>query len=318
MFVFVVGTGRCGTTLVHELLCRHPSAGFISNIDDKLSRLDLHGRWNGPVFRRMPAREASLRPLKDSRALLERGRARVAPSEAWELLDRQVMSGFSRPCRDLLAEDATPWLRNRLSDFFRSRLAAQGSDLLIHRLTGWPRTGLLHAALPEARFIHVVRDGRAVANSWVQMGWWDGYRGPDNWYLGPLSPEDRLTWERSGRSFPVLAALGWQMLINAFVEARDRLPAERWLEIRYEDLLNDPATAVPRLLEFAGLAPDAAWERGIARHPFERQRAVAYRDDLDEATIAAMESAIATTLLRFGYPVMATGDPTDRRLRAVD
>lgn len=315
MFVFVVGTGRCGTTLVHELLCRHPSTGFISNVDDKLSRLDLHGRWNGAIFRRMSARNASLRPLKDSRILLERGRARLAPSEAWELLDRQVVSGFSRPCRDLLAEDATPWLRARLSEFFTSRRTAQGSDVLVHRLTGWPRTGLLHAALPDARFIHVVRDGRAVANSWLQMGWWDGYRGPDSWYLGPLSPEDQATWERTGRSFPVLAALGWQMLIRAFVEARDRLPADRWLQVRYEDLLADPATRVPQLLEFAGLSPNAEWERGVARHPFESQRAVAYRHHLDAATLAGMESAIAGTLQRLGYQLTTTRDAIARNCR---
>jgi hypothetical protein len=306
MFVFVVGTGRCGTTLVHELLCRHPDVGFISNVDDTLSRMQLPGAWNGRLFRRGQARAAGLRPLKDSRTLLERGRLRVAPSEGWRLLDRQVMSGFSRPCRDLVEEDATPWVRERLRGLFTDRLAAQRADVLVHRLTGWPRTGLIAAALPEARFIHVVRDGRAVANSWLQMGWWDGYRGPDNWYLGPIDEADRRAWERSGRSFPVLAALGWQLLIRAFEEARDRRDPAAWFQVRYEDLLAQPEVSLERLLAFTGLDRSPEWERGVARHAFDVGRANAYRRDLGEDAVRAIETAIGRTLARYGYPPVPT------------
>ena len=32
----VAGTGRCGSTLVQEMLCRHPAIGFVSGLDDML------------------------------------------------------------------------------------------------------------------------------------------------------------------------------------------------------------------------------------------------------------------------------------------
>ena len=35
-YIFVIGTGRCGSTLTEEILCRHPEVGFISNLDDRL------------------------------------------------------------------------------------------------------------------------------------------------------------------------------------------------------------------------------------------------------------------------------------------
>ena len=66
-------------------------------------------------------------------------------------------------------------------------------------MTGWPRAGFLHAVFPDARYVNVIRDGRAVANSWLQMDWWLGYRGPEHWHFGPLSDEHREVWERSGR-----------------------------------------------------------------------------------------------------------------------
>jgi hypothetical protein len=45
---FVIGTGRCGSTLVQEVLARHPEVGFVSNLEDKLPLLDLCGRWHTP------------------------------------------------------------------------------------------------------------------------------------------------------------------------------------------------------------------------------------------------------------------------------
>ena len=48
--VFVVGTGRCGSSLVHEMIAPHHDVGFVSNIDDNLPFLDLKGRYNNLLF----------------------------------------------------------------------------------------------------------------------------------------------------------------------------------------------------------------------------------------------------------------------------
>src|SRR5690242_3167524 len=100
MLALVIGTGRSGTTLVQETLSRHPATGFISGLDDKLSRLNLSGRWNSRLYRMTAQRDPKMRALAESTRLLERGRLRVAPSEAYNLLDRHVFAGFSTPCRD--------------------------------------------------------------------------------------------------------------------------------------------------------------------------------------------------------------------------
>lgn len=301
MLAVVVGTGRCGSTLVQELLTRHPSVGFISGVDDKLSRLNLGGRFNGRIYRRMAPRPPGMTSLKHSTRLLERGRMRVAPSEAYRLIDRHVFAGFSRPCRDLLAEDLTPRMAARLRAFFNRRIERQGCDVLLQHLTGWPRTGFLAAAYPELRVIHVIRDGRAVANSWLQMGWWDGWRGPDNWLYGPLPAPLRQEWEDSGRSFPVLAALGWRMLMDAYAQARTLHPAAQWLDVRYEDLVRAPNEQTARMLSFLGLEWAPAFEAGFAKHHFHSERDAAYRHELTDAQVAAMERALDKSLPQWGY-----------------
>jgi len=63
MLGFVIGTGRCGSTLVQEVLARHPEVGFVSNLEDKLPGLDLCGRWNNLLLRRAAPRVPALVPF---------------------------------------------------------------------------------------------------------------------------------------------------------------------------------------------------------------------------------------------------------------
>lgn len=301
MLILVVGTGRCGSTLVTETLARHPEVGFISNIDDKLALLDLPGRGNPRLFRHSAPRAPGMVAFRSRARLIEAARLRVAPSEAWNLLDRQVMPHFSNPCRDLVGADLTPAVERRLQRFVERRLAAQRTPHLMLSLTGWPRTRFLTAAFPDARVVHVVRDGRAVAASWLRMGWWDGYRGPDNWFLGPLPGPYQQEWLDSGRSFTLLAGLGWKMLLDAFAAARAEAPAGQWHDLRYEELVADPRSQVKEMLESLALNWTPEFERGFGRCTFENGRLDAYRRELDPGGLSLLDARLADHLDRWGY-----------------
>ena len=147
----------------------------------------------------------------------------------------------SRRCEIFVAGDVTPWLERRFRAFFNERAAAQHTDTFLHKFTGWPRAGFIRGVFPSARFIHVVRDGRAVANSWLQMPWWLGFEGPDHWQWGPLPADLAAEWDESGQSFVVLAGLLWKMLIDAFDSARTVIPAADWLESALRGRRGQPA-----------------------------------------------------------------------------
>src|SRR5205823_12944314 len=110
-FAFILGTGRCGSTLLHELVARHPDVGFVSNIGDRLARAPA-GSWQAGLYRRLPT------------GATRKGRLRLAPSEGFLVLDREVSPVISEPARDLMASDATPWLAARFRRFFEARAAA--------------------------------------------------------------------------------------------------------------------------------------------------------------------------------------------------
>lgn len=300
VLVFICGTGRCGSTLVTEILARHPEVGFVSNADDKLSLLDPTGRWNNALFRRTGPRDPSLVPFKSRRRLLEVGRLRFAPSEGWEILKRQVSPMFCNTYRDLVADDLNPWLEQRLRRFFERRIAAQRKSVFVHHLTGWPRAGLLQAVFPQARFVHVIRDGRAVANSWLQMPWWNGYEGPGRWDdFGPLPERYMAEWQRSGESFVVLAGLAWKLRMDAFERARAAVPSDQWVDLRLEEVLADPRPQFEALLEFAGLDWTREFEAGFARYRFHPGRS--FRRDLSPANLARLERILGGHLRTYGY-----------------
>jgi Sulfotransferase family len=277
--------------MVEEALARHPDAGFVSNLEDRWRVGALARRWNNPIYQVVPP------------SLTRKGRLRFAPSEGYRALDREVSPILSRPWRDLTAADVTPWLADRIRRFFDSRAAAQGRPFFIHKFTGWPRAGFLARIFPEARFIHIVRDGRAVANSWLQIDWWEGYTGTDHWQWGPLPEPYRSEWCSSGYSFPVLAAILWKVLIDAHAAAAATLPADRWLELRYEDVVKSPHDAFATMLGFAGLPPVPAFTRALGRFSFTSDRTQAFRRDLDEKTVGALSQSLQKHLARRGYVI---------------
>lgn len=83
---------------------------------------------------------------------------------------------------------------------------------------------------PNSRFIHLVRDGRDVANSVVAMGWsgniWDACR----------------TW--------IEAEALWEHFVR-------RLPPDRYITVRYEELVADPQRVLSNVCTFLRTRFDA-------------------------------------------------------------
>lgn len=290
MYVFALGTGCCGSSLIQEILARHPDVGFLSNVDDRLARLDLSGRPNNALYRLV------------RQEWTRKGRVRFAPSEGYRLLTREVSPLLAFPGRSLTQADAVPFLAERFRDFFDRRAAAQSRAVFLHKFTGPSRAGFVNAVFPDARFIHIVRDGRAVAASLCRQSWWLGESGrSQSWAVSGLDAAEREVWERSGRSFVLLAGLAWQSMIRDHDQARRSMPADRWLELRYEDIVADPKGQFAPMLEHMDLDWDDRFLADLEAYHLDGSRRAGYLRELDRRSLRLLEDGIGETLERLGY-----------------
>jgi len=151
------------------------------------------------------------------------------------------------------------WDRPKLMEFLQQFVNGVYEQLLAskpgatHVLDKHPgnalHTRLIREFLPEARFIHVIRDGRDVACSMMSAAKKIGY--------GTREAGD--------------SAEAWKRHV---VGARDAAQSPgSYLEVRYEDLLSQGIPAYQRVLEFCGLTGAPGWiEATLEANTFEKMK----------------------------------------------
>ena len=155
-------------------------------------------------------------------------------------------------------------------------------------------------AYPQARAVHIVRDGRDVAASLIEQGWLNDARlGADDAGLGYgaharfwVEPERVEDFARASEA--TRAAWAWRR----YVTAASR-PTDRALEIRYEELAGDPAGTATTLAAHLGSDPGPLGEALSQVHARSVGR---WRESLSADQVAEVEREVGPLLRTLGYP----------------
>jgi hypothetical protein len=282
--IIIVGTGRCGSTLFHRLMARHPQMMWLSPLCYKYP--------DKPEWNRMAV------TAMDNPLLRRLFGEKIRPGENYKFWDKYAY-GFSEPCRDLVRSDVSARVKKQVRAAFEPMLTAKRNRLLI-KITGWSRIGYLSEIFEDARFIHILRDGRAVASSLLHVNFWKGWHGPQSWRAGLLSPEDQATWESYDRSFAALAGIEWRIQMRAMEAARRALDPALFHEVKYETFCEQPVESFKQVLEFADVPWSAEFEREI-RAASIKSTSNRWRDDLAPRQQAILDDLLAEELRRYGY-----------------
>jgi hypothetical protein len=282
--VFVVGMNRSGTTLLRMMLDAHP-------------RLTIP-----PETHFVPD---LIKAVREPGATPEDALAAMKSAREW--------GDFGFSDEEMLARlRALPKLKPgaAVRTFYDAYMAEQGKPRWGEKTPTYvQKMKLIQRALPEARFVHVIRDGRDVA----------------------LSVLDRTVRELTAADI----ARRWEKKIT---KAREDAPAlEHYMEIRYEDLILDTEPVLRKVAEFIdlpwddamltyhersaerlkemarplagdGRAKELSVERRMATHamttkPPSADRVARWRTQMTAEQRAEFEAVAGDLLTELGYPV---------------
>ena len=171
--------------------------------------------------------------------------------------------------------------------------------------------GFLYHAFPDAQFIHIIRDGRDAALSLYQKPWLrassaGSARRLDDGYLeGPYA----RFWVEKGRhsEFQTTSDLhrciwAWRRYTESALRQAQVLPTDQYHEVRYEELVRDPAGQAARLLDYLGiqrLESRSAFGSSLARA--QASSVGKWKDALTAEQSAIIEKEAGELLRRLGY-----------------
>ncbi len=291
--VFLLGAGRSGTTLLYKILCLHADVAYISNYHTVAPDwvpvgvlLKLLARFPA-LKRRAWFEETGIANSHGKRPW--RKRLVPGPVEGEALYRRCGLRAVSPQAHQVPA-DAACCLRHQ---FEHIAAFSSAKVLLTKRTANNQRLAWLRDAFPDARFIHLVRDGRAVAYSLLRVRWWDGHR---TWWSG-YTPQELVD---AGEKPLAISARNWVKDVQAVRAGLDGLSAGELLELRYEDLMADPIRQVNRVTDFLGLPFTPGFE-AVLRSLDLGHRPVAWKRDWKEADMATVTREQQALLMELGY-----------------
>jgi hypothetical protein len=129
------------------------------------------------------------------------------------------------------------------------------------------RVSFVNALFPEARFIYIKRDGRENINSLINAWRTPRYRTYELSEPHAIPGVDPRWWKfvlypgwRDDTSGPleVVAAKQWKLSNEYALEGLKHVESSRWMELRYEDLVDAPVEQVGLVMGFLDLPYESA------------------------------------------------------------
>lgn len=274
--VFVMGCHRSGTNLLYDMLLS--SGGFA------LYRGFL------PIYKILIPRFGSMANAANREKILQ----------TW-----LRSKGFRRSGLDAeqLSARVLSECRNG-GDFIRVVMDSVAESQQMQRWAVYDPDNVLHVErvkrdIPNALFVHIIRDGRDIALSLKKMGGFTPF-----------------PWDRSQTDSLVATALYWEWMVHKGRTHGQKFPSD-YVEIRYEDLITNPNETLGKLGSFLDhdLDYDRIQRAGLGRlsetnSSFREEGAKEkinplgrWKERLSPAEVRAIEATVGDCLEENGYPL---------------
>lgn len=219
--LFMFGCPRSGTSLLNRIVMAHPQIAM----SRRMPRLSKQYEERDGL-----TPDGMVKP-ELIQFLLDRGRfgkTRFTPDMERDF--NEILQG-----RKVFYADFISRIFDRVAEEQGKKIAGSKTNKLV--------TGIKTAyeLWPQAKFVHLIRDGRDVSLSATQ------------WRRAPSLAEDYATWNQDPVS---TSALWWEWNVRMVCEAGHALPPENYYEISYEKFCQNPAEECAALCSFLDLPFD--------------------------------------------------------------
>jgi hypothetical protein len=210
---FIIGTGRCGTTMLAQMLNSHSQVCVPPELQI-LFEYSNNGARLHEIF-------------------LENKNKSYCSNDFVELIRKRCPHKFQEyyDYKSFFEKQQYPILNlKELVNNLYSEIAASKHKEIFIEQTPWygQRIDILNELFPDAPYIHIVRDGRDVAISFARTPWWhkDIGQNLERWHLEV------------------------QQIINS---SHKILKPNQMLQIRYEDFVEQPESGLRHICGFLGI-----------------------------------------------------------------
>ncbi len=268
-----MGCHRSGTNLLYDMLLS--SGGFAIY------------RGYLPIYKILIPRFGPMESRKSRKKILE----------TW-----LRSKGFRRTGLDV-EQVSAPLLNCRTGgDFIRTVMEAVARSQGVPRWAVYDPDNVLHmervkADIPNALFVHIIRDGRDIALSLKKMG--------------GFTP---LPWDRATTPSLIATALYWEWMVRKGREHGRKIPSN-YIEIHYEDMLTKPRETLARLggfiehdLDYDRIQKASLGRLSESNSSFREEGAKEeinplgrWKERLSQADVAGIEGAVGKCLEDTGY-----------------
>ena len=292
--VFILGHWRSGTTFLHELLIRDPSHTFPSTYQCFVPHHFVFTEsWITPWTKRLlPSRRPMdnmaagwQRPQEDEFALGNLGQ----PTPYLSMLFPQRGSVYPEylDMRGLTPHQVTAW-QNALGEFFRRITFRDDRRIVVKSPAHTARVRTLLDMFPDAKFVHIVRNPFDVFASTVNL--WKS-----------LNEVQRVQAAGNPAWIEEYVLDGFERMYDAFEADRQRLDENQLYELRYEDLVEDPAEELNQIYEKLALGDYSNVEPAVASHLAEIGNYRTNHYELAEETLNRVRQRWGGYFERYGY-----------------
>jgi hypothetical protein len=276
--VFIVGVDHSGTTILYRMMARHPELAWFSQYS--LRGGGFPGRTWVPLHGLANRAGRSLFPFG-----WQKGTPRYLPEPRegagiWRKLIPRT-DGF------LYASDYDGDMSARVRAAIREELDAWRLERMLVKIPYLTRAmQLLDRILPSALFIHIVRDGRAVALS-----------NQKRFELAGQSPVEALR----------TSARTWTDTLE-YIEGMHARLSSRLMTIRYEEFCSDVHGGLREVIRFSQLDPEGLDMNDIPETL--RSTNDKWLAGCSPSDRALLDRELGKALQRWGYPLFGSVQDT--------